>query len=97
MPLTSTSTDDEVLAAYVDNASYYESASLTKAKAFVTACRVLLVRLPRMTSGQGTTVQLNPDLIQAEMRQAENWANSRVDTSASAAPRVTRTSFENFR
>ena len=44
--LSSASTLTEVEAAYDDNASYAEDASVAKAKAFVTACRFLIRRLP---------------------------------------------------
>ena len=44
--LTSASTLTDVQNAYVDNASYAEDASIAKAKAFVTACRILLLKLP---------------------------------------------------
>lgn len=44
--LTSASTLAQVEASYDDNASYAEDASVAKAKAFVTACRILLRRLP---------------------------------------------------
>ena len=44
--LTSSPVHAEVEAAYVDDASYAEDGSVSKAKAFVTGCRILLRRLP---------------------------------------------------
>jgi hypothetical protein len=43
--LDSTSTLSEILAAYADNASYAEDGSATKARSFITACRLLLINL----------------------------------------------------
>lgn len=103
MPINSASSDDEVLNAYADNASYHETANAGMAASFVTACRVLLIRLPRMTSSGDSSTQLNPDLIQDEMRRAEQWLASNgptvggVSAGGRGEPRVSRVSFNNFR
>jgi len=82
--LSSASTIDEIKAAYADNASYEEDASASKAKAFVTACRLLLLKLPKMATTEGGRQQLmlNPELIQGEMERATNWLST---SSAGAA------------
>lgn len=96
--LSSTSTLAEIEASYDDNASYAEDNSASKAKAFVTACRMLLRRLPR-SSGRGTSnVVLSPDLIQKEMADALEWLATH-DTSDTAidGPRVTRVDLRDTR
>lgn len=72
--LSSSSTLAQVKAAYDDNASYAEDASVTKAKAFLTACRILLRRLPaRSKSGDGSEVELDVALIRKELEEATSW------------------------
>ncbi len=98
--LSSASTDAQVFAAYDDNASYSEDASVPKAKAFLTACRFLLRRMPKRAGSGNADLELNPDLIQEEMAQARTWleTNDTGDTSTSTAgPCVTRASLQNFR
>ena len=51
--LSSSSTLQEVLDAYVDNASYEEDSDVAKAKAFITACRILNEQRPLETSHGG--------------------------------------------
>ena len=96
--LTSSSTLAQVKAAYIDNASYAEDVSVTKAKAFVTACRILLLKLPAEAGTRESHVRLNPELIQKEMAEARTWiaANDTAST-GSAGPRVTFGGFERFR
>lgn len=75
--LTSASTRSEINAAYLDNASYEEDASVAKAKAFITACRFLL--LPKLTParsagpGDGGEVEFNLDVVRAEMQAAQQY------------------------
>ena len=74
--LTSASTDAEVIAAYEDNASWEESGSATKAAAFVTACRFMVQRFPRMTSVDGVSSTWDLNLIRAEMERARRYVAS---------------------
>lgn len=77
MPLTSASTLDEIKAAYIDNAAYAELDSTSMARSFVTACRVLLLKLPKQTSKDNANAQFNPDLIRQELVAAQQFINSR--------------------
>ena len=97
--LTSASTLAQVQAAYVDNASYAEDGSAAKAKAFLTACRVLLLKLPAEAGTREGTMRLNPELIQNEMAEARAWlaANGAAVADDAAGGRVTRASFTHFR
>jgi hypothetical protein len=75
--LTSSSTRAEINAAYLDNASYEEDGSVAKAKAFITACRFLL--LPKITPsrsagpGDGGEVEFNLDMIKVQMEAAQQY------------------------
>jgi hypothetical protein len=82
MPLNSTSTDAQVWAAYDDNATYQEDASVAKCKAFVTACIILLRRNPRRTGTREADIELNADGIRDELANARQWlaANENIYT-----------------
>jgi hypothetical protein len=96
--LTSASTLAQIEAAYDDNASYAEDNSASKAKAFVTACRLLIRRYPKMSAGERSSLALSPDLIQKEMADAQEWLATH-DTSDTAVdgPRVTRVDLRDTR
>ena len=98
--ITSASTIDQVEAAYIDNASYAEEGSVAKARAFVTACRVLLLKMPKETGSRDSRLTLNPELIHQEMSLAQDWINasdSGASSSQAGGPNVSRMSFEEFR
>jgi len=76
--LNSNSTLDEIQASYADNASYEEDGAATKARAFITACRLLVLKLPKRSAvgGGGAGAQeleLDVPLIQGEMAAAKAW------------------------
>lgn len=78
--LTSASTDEEVWASYDDNASYEEDSDVAKARAFITACRILLRRLPKRqrTGSDNAEIEFDPGRISNEMEEARQWvANNR--------------------
>jgi hypothetical protein len=90
--LSSASTLDQVRNSYADNASYAEDESQAKARAFITACRILLLKLPkRAAHGRGNEVELDPRLIAEEMRRAQAWLASSSDNA------IKHVSFEDFR
>lgn len=97
--LNSSSTLAEIEAAYADNASYAEDNSVAKARAFVTACRLLVLKYPKSTGTPQAELTTAIDLVQAEKKAAEKWLESHDTGSSSTAggPRVTRVSFENSR
>jgi hypothetical protein len=98
MPLTSASTLAEIRAAYADNASYEEDSSPAKARGFITACRLLLLNLPKRAvhGGRGgEEIELDLTLISAEMIEAKKWLA--VFGSALAAARATYVDFRDFR
>jgi hypothetical protein len=76
--LSSTSTRAEVLAAYADNASYEEDASIAKAQAFITAVRILLSPkhlVQRVAHGgrSAEEVELDLALLREELKAAQGW------------------------
>jgi len=97
--LDSTSTLDEVKAAYADNASYSEDGSAAKARAFIVACRILLIKLPERVqhggSGTAEMVQLNLTLINQQLADARAWLAANGAFAGGA--RVRDLSFEEFR
>jgi hypothetical protein len=99
--LSSTSTRDEIHAAYLDNASYEEDASVAKAKAFITACRFLLS--PRITPqastgpGNGGQVEFNLEIIRGEMQAAQQWLCSNDTTNYDSFGGVKYADFSGFR
>jgi hypothetical protein len=96
--INSSSTLAQVEAAYDDNASYVEDSDVAKCRAFITACRILRRKLP-LESGTKEVHMRNADLA-ADIERAESWLNANAPGSTSAGntgPRVTRSSFENFR
>ena len=73
--LGSSSTLDEIKDAYADNASYIEDDSVAKAKIFVTACTLLLLRIPKDASqGGGERVVMNPELLEKQRSEATTTA-----------------------
>ena len=82
--INSASTNTEVEAAYDDNASYLEDASVAKCAAFMTAARILLRRLDSEVSDQGSAIKKNTNDIRAELDRATKWfdsnGNSRIET-----------------
>lgn len=77
--LNSSSSFAEVKAAYMDNASYAEDNSVTKAAAFITACRFLTLLLPgRASKGRQQEIEFTANLetIEKQMNAASVWLDS---------------------
>src|SRR5688572_20583284 len=95
--LSSASTLAQVEAAYDDNASYTEDGSVAKAKAFGTACRFLLRRLPAEADTRESHVRLSPEELRRSIAEALAWIQANDTAGDSGGPRVTRVSSENGR
>lgn len=95
--LNSASTFEQIQAAYADNASYQEDGSAAKARAFITACRLLLLKLPKRVSkggkSQGEEIELDPRLLAEQIGEAKRYLSEA--NIATAPPRCY--SLENFR
>lgn len=69
-------TFDEARDAYLDNADYAEAGSVSKARAFVTACRRLKVLLPRVSAENGSRAEFDPQQLQKELEAAQGYVDS---------------------
>lgn len=101
MALSSTSTRDQVLDEYANNANYVVTGSTTEAKAFIAACTQLLS--PRFSpkrmshGGRGAEeVELDLETIRLEKHDAAAWLNIHNDVSAGGAG-VKHVDFSAFR
>lgn len=94
--LSSANNIGEIKAAYANNASYVEDGSPAKARKFITACRMLIMRLPKRVSvggGQGEEVELEVRTLQDQIGDAQRFL-----TTANVAAAPTRCySIEHFR
>jgi hypothetical protein len=103
MSLSSSSTLAQIEAYYLDNASYHESGDGDMCRRFITACRYLLLKMPKMQGTREGQLTLSPELIQTEKLHAENWlaANGGTVTGPGGTPggggTSTRVSFRNSR
>lgn len=96
--LTSSSTPAEIEAAYIDNASYEEDSSVAKAKAFITACRIILIIRPSRT-GRGNALNLEYDLelVAAQQADAQRWLSANEEALGTANSSIKHPSFEYLR
>ena len=101
MALSSLSSREDVLAAYADNAAYEENESLAQAKAFVTACRLLLsprfsVKRARHGGGSGgEEVELDLTVIQQQLADARHYVATTA--AAESGSSVIHPDFTDFR
>jgi hypothetical protein len=98
MALSSTSTTADVLAAYADNADFEETNDVAKARAFISACRLLLSpkhTLKRSVSGgrSGSEVELMPEVIERRMDEARRFVAAVVAAQSGGVIHVDLTSF----
>lgn len=93
--LSSSSTWAQIKAAYDDNASYEEDASVSKARAFVTACRMILRRLATKAKNGDSEIEFDTRIVQDEMKQAQRYVAA-VDPTLSQGS-VVHTTFEDLR
>ena len=94
--LSSASSTAQILASYYDNASYEEDASVSKAKAFITACRFLILKFPKKAKeGGGSETEIDPSQIAREQAHARAWLSTVGNASTNGS--VKYSSFENFR
>ena len=81
--LNSASSLDDVQASYADSASYHEDGSPAKARAFITACRLLLLLLPKRASrggrAQGEEIELDPRLLAEQITEAKRFLSESAD------------------
>ena len=93
--LSSSSTDQQVWDAYDNNASYDVDESVSKAEAFIEACRILLRRRPTQVSVDGTSSSFEAGAIRQELEDARKWLATN-NTSANGGS-VRHLDFRNLR
>jgi len=71
--LSAASSFDDILDSYLTNASYEEDASTTKAAAFITACRMLLLMPKRAGTGSRATVEMDVEQINQQLKAARDF------------------------
>lgn len=71
--LSSSSSYQEIVDSYEDNASWFEDGSATKAAAFVTACKFLIRRIPKRQSSGEHDNEFSVAEVQAESKKAEDY------------------------
>ncbi len=91
----SSSTDAQVEAAYDDNSSYQEDDSVTKARAFITAARILLRRYFSSDTEDNTSRSRRIESIENELERARKWLELNDSTRSSTS--VTYADFRGFR
>ena len=92
--LSSSSTLDDVIAQYVDNAAYDADESTSKCNLFIEACRVLLLKVPKRTrrgGADGVETEIDPQVVRAEMDQARSWLAPRTTQTVSRRQAKVRT------
>ncbi len=94
--LSSSSTLTEIEAAYADNASYEEDESLTKCAAFITACRLLLMKLPKKARQDSRELEMDLERISGEIVAAQAWRRANAGVAAGGSG-VKHLDFSNFR
>jgi hypothetical protein len=68
---TSATSDADLWAAYDDAAGYDISGSVTQAREFIVACRIILRRRPKSVSGDGQSATFED--ISDQLARAERW------------------------
>ncbi|MEY2855666.1 MAG: hypothetical protein RL030_2798 [Pseudomonadota bacterium] len=83
----SSSTLAQVEAAYDDNADYRDSSSVTKARLFAQACRILVRRYVSGIAIDGASTSRNVDLIKQQLSDVDGWLDGN-DTARSSSGSV---------
>jgi hypothetical protein len=88
---------DAALQAYLDNADYEETSSVTKARAFITACTKLIAVTPQATGSRDSHLQIKVDEYRQAKQAAQAWVGGNDTDPTTGTPPVTRASFEDYR
>ena len=85
-------TIDEAIDAYLENADFEASASITKARAFQTAIKQLLILQPKMQADQNSSLGMNSQELLALLERSNAYIGA-----ASASDSVKYLSFRHAR
>lgn len=98
--LGSTSTDEEISAAYDDNSDYDIEGDVSKCKTFIQACRILIRRMSSEIRKGNIWLKEEIGRIQDELKTAIAWLKNNDSTFAASSGKsghVIYHSLENFR
>ncbi len=87
---------DAIENAFNDNADYHETNSVSKARAFVSACRRFCAFIPTSTMKGPNSVSIGISEVRMLMKDAEDWLITR-DSTQVQSPRYSQVSFRFFR
>lgn len=71
------STIEEIEKSYLDNASYGETLDFGMCRAFITACRALIIRLPATATKGMNSLSFRLESVQQELERAQEWLEQR--------------------
>lgn len=96
MAITSASTEAQITAQYLDNSLFENPASVTKAWAFVEACRAMLQRGIVSSEHAGEKIEFDPKVILQMLNEAKAWIGVN-GTVAAGGSGVKHADFAGFR
>ena len=90
-------TIDTVIDNLLDNADFEETASVTKARAFITAATQFLILSPQSQSDQGSSLTMSVAQIENLLKRARGYVEKNATDSASGTRVRFLTAAEGFR
>lgn len=90
-------TIDTVIDNLLDNADFEEAASVTKARAFITAATQFLILSPQSQSDQGSSLTMSVAQIENLLKRARGYVEKNATDSASSTRVRFLTAAEGFR
>lgn len=94
MTIDSASTQDDIVAAYLDNLGYDVDGSASQARVFIKACRALLVMHPSQWSETSTQMTFDPQLWKSQLDSALAWLAQNTEAASGS---VRHLAFGDFR
>lgn len=74
---------DDITDDLLENASFEEDASVTKAKAFVTAAKRFLLLSPQSQSDQGSSLTMGLEQVEGLLKRAQQYVKEQQSANAS--------------
>lgn len=96
--VTSSMTVAQIEAVYLDNCSYAEDESASKAKAFQSAVRALILKLSSTMTKGANSLSYNREQLGGQLKEVTEWiALHPASSFDQGGPTVTRVDFRNGR
>ncbi|MBX3435539.1 MAG: hypothetical protein KF847_19655 [Pirellulales bacterium] len=80
MPITASSTLEEIEGQYLDNVDWLESGSLAKAAAFAAAVRALMIKKPTAQQLATLSIRFDVRLLKEQLDEASEYVKSHPDS-----------------